>query len=760
MAKKLTELVEASNVVSGDYFDVSKTNGDGTYVSRKVDYANVQSSILSDIPTTYAKLDGTNQPFTGNVNVAADLTATGIINSNTGIRINNIAGSGKFLRGNGTNFISSTLILPDSITQYAIPIANPANTLTYDSGLSYNVSTDAFAVTGTISASTGFKINAGAAGAGKFLRGNATNFVASTLVLPDTITDTYIPVATAANTIGSDAGLTYNDATDLMTVQKSLTVSGATLTTEGLTLTGKLAMTAVAGAAGGAAVGSAVAITGGAGSSSTSANGSAGGSVVLTAGAGGATTKATGGTGGNGGNAQFYGAAGGTSSGTSGTVTGGAGSAWNAQTGRGAAATATGTADGRGGTGGPLYIYSANGGNSNGVNSGSNLGGNGGSFTTGTGQGGQARFSSGTNGGGNGGTLAVATGAGGSSTAAGGTNVTGGNGGIYTLTTGNGGNGTGGSGTNTGGAAGTLTITSGTGGAGTQVGGAGGTITIAAGTGGAGATPGTNGNILFKSGSTNVIQIYNGSSPVGHLQIMQDNAKLQFGAAQDAYITFDGDSLNIKANEVGATNRVFINSPTDIGDASNATSFTTDGHQTMIGTARPWRDELSDAVALQQSGPGVQRNLTEGVVEFSILSNLSDFMYAGIQLNHDRDLDSIISPHIHWFQEEANIPNFLVQYRWQTLGETKVTDWTNLTCMSNSFAYTSGTIHQICQTVDISPPVGTNISDIIQFKILRDNANTSGVFTSSDVYTGTVGVLAFDCHFQINSLGSTDEYTK
>lgn len=136
-------------------------------------------------------------------------------------------------------------------------------------------------------------------------------------------------------------------------------------------------------------------------------------------------------------------------------------------------------------------------------------------------------------------------------------------------------------------------------------------------------------------------------------------------------------------------------------------------------------------------------------------------MAKNLQLNHDRDETSIVGPHIHWFQASSAVPNFLLQYRWQINGGAKVTSWTNLRCNIAVTTYTSGTIHQICETpTDITPPAGSVISDIIQFRIIRDTANSSGVFGGADTYSGVVGVLSFDLHVQINSLGSTSEFTK
>jgi hypothetical protein len=197
-----------------------------------------------------------------------------------------------------------------------------------------------------------------------------------------------------------------------------------------------------------------------------------------------------------------------------------------------------------------------------------------------------------------------------------------------------------------------------------------------------------------------------------------------------------------------------------LGQTVNTTSFSTSGIQLMKGAARVWKDHLGDALSLRQSGPGVGYNTTEGTVAFITTANLSDYIYTNIQLNHDRDETSVIGPHIHWLQTENNTPNWLLQYRWNTIGQTITSGWTNLKCNTNIFPYVSGTLHQISESSDITPPANSMMSDIVQFRILRDNANTSTVFVSADPSTITVGILSFDVHYQLNTLGSKTEYVK
>ena len=201
------------------------------------------------------------------------------------------------------------------------------------------------------------------------------------------------------------------------------------------------------------------------------------------------------------------------------------------------------------------------------------------------------------------------------------------------------------------------------------------------------------------------------------------------------------------------------------GDDVNYTEFDGTGHQTIYGEGRPWRDELGDAVAIQQSGPGVSRNTTNVTVDFTHASDLNDFLYCNVQMNHDKDLTASIYPHLHWHQSKNYSPNLLFAYRWQRDGYAYTSDWTYLKCNNLAFDYEIGTtLNQISYSAPITPPSNVNVSDIVQFKIYRDNADASLQFGGACPYnTGgnaIVPVLSFDVHFQINSLGSTEEYVK
>jgi hypothetical protein len=133
-----------------------------------------------------------------------------------------------------------------------------------------------------------------------------------------------------------------------------------------------------------------------------------------------------------------------------------------------------------------------------------------------------------------------------------------------------------------------------------------------------------------------------------------------------------------------------------------------------------------------------------------------------VQLNHDMLPGTDIEPHLHWWQTSGDVPNWLLQYRWQRQGEAKTTAWTSLARNSSSaFVYTSGTLNQITGFPAISPPVGYGeVSDIVQCRLLRDTANSSTLFAGSDPIAGAIFAVNFDIHIQVDAWGSREQYAK
>ena len=202
------------------------------------------------------------------------------------------------------------------------------------------------------------------------------------------------------------------------------------------------------------------------------------------------------------------------------------------------------------------------------------------------------------------------------------------------------------------------------------------------------------------------------------------------------------------------------------GDVSHGhyAMFEEDGTLVFYGNATCWRDELQPLTGSRLESPGsdITLNLAEGAVTFKATATYAtDYLTTSLQINHDWQLGSVICPHLHWWQVSSSVPNWLLGYRWQKQGSAKTTAWTNLAISSHIFSYSSGTLNQISEWPDITPPSGYGeVSDIVQFRVYRDTTNASTLFGGADSEAANVDAVNFDIHIEVDTLGSREEYSK
>jgi hypothetical protein len=130
-----------------------------------------------------------------------------------------------------------------------------------------------------------------------------------------------------------------------------------------------------------------------------------------------------------------------------------------------------------------------------------------------------------------------------------------------------------------------------------------------------------------------------------------------------------------------------------------------------------------------------------------------------VQIPHNKQFGTALKPHIHWEQNSADTPNWLLEWRWVNNGELRGT-YQLSAHSSNVFPYVSGNLQQITTFPEIPAPVRESVSSILDVKLYRDSANTSTLFSGSDTYSGPALLKEFDIHYQIDSFGSTEEYSK
>lgn len=185
------------------------------------------------------------------------------------------------------------------------------------------------------------------------------------------------------------------------------------------------------------------------------------------------------------------------------------------------------------------------------------------------------------------------------------------------------------------------------------------------------------------------------------------------------------------------------------GDGYEITLSGVNGTQ-LTGSATVWDDIR---VASTSTKIGANSKPDFDFVNVGLLFPAGDEtekVYSNIQLPHRRKSGSMIYPHIHYVQDEAEFPVFKLDYRWHQNGSDVVSDYTTITTTGGVFEYTSGSMLQILTFPPISAPEGDTISSMLDIIIYR----------TTDSVIGDVLFKEFDIHIEIDSEGSALEFTK
>lgn len=224
-----------------------------------------------------------------------------------------------------------------------------------------------------------------------------------------------------------------------------------------------------------------------------------------------------------------------------------------------------------------------------------------------------------------------------------------------------------------------------------------------------------------------------------------------FSTTGDAAV---GGDLGVAGDVEGGTGH--------FGGATDHSEFESDGTLKFNGAATVWKDELGQLLGKRLENPSsrIVENIAEGSLTFKDNATTADYVVASPQINHDWKFGTNLHVHFHWWQVSANFPNWLLQYRWQRNGQAKTTTWTSVIPAEHTFTYVSGTLCQITEFVEITPPANYGISDILQIRLIRDTGNASGLFAGADPESSDVDAVSFDFHKEIDTVGSRLEYQK
>jgi len=217
-----------------------------------------------------------------------------------------------------------------------------------------------------------------------------------------------------------------------------------------------------------------------------------------------------------------------------------------------------------------------------------------------------------------------------------------------------------------------------------------------------------------------------------------------------------GQGTRVEKDAMIYTNTATFSNTVTIGISGNKMTVRSDGIMIFSGNAALWDDMMNPANTFFISGTAdITNNSPSNAIVFATTAttNLTtgDHLWAVIQVPHMWKTNTDISPHIHFYQNSADQTNcWVLRYKWYNIGDAVPGTWSEMLVSSNMMPYTSGFVHQIADFTSDMNSAGKNISSIIDVKIFR----------KGNVGTGPVLFKQFDMHYQRDSLGSDNEFSK
>ena len=191
----------------------------------------------------------------------------------------------------------------------------------------------------------------------------------------------------------------------------------------------------------------------------------------------------------------------------------------------------------------------------------------------------------------------------------------------------------------------------------------------------------------------------------------------------------------------------------DFGNSTGYAEFQTDGSLFFYGTATVWDDLRFPATAVRVNPATLKPDFDETNIGYSFDAAGTETLLIIAQMPHKWKTGSTIVPHVHW-QPLTNATGKVyweMAYKWTNYTEVETAGWATVNVLSLA-AGATGT-HQIASFGDVSG-TGKTLSSIISIKLARVGGATS------DTHSGEALLKEFDIHYEINSLGSREEYVK
>lgn len=227
----------------------------------------------------------------------------------------------------------------------------------------------------------------------------------------------------------------------------------------------------------------------------------------------------------------------------------------------------------------------------------------------------------------------------------------------------------------------------------------------------------------------------------GDLRLNTNTSSIFLGENQETFINYDGTDFNIGFSDPSTCD---LDHVIRIND-----DLVIEGCMYLEDTV--WDDSRAPASTISIFGLGTDPSFDSTNIGYLFDSSSTETLYIIMQIPHSYKEGSNIRPHIHWEPTDTNTGyvTWQMEYKWTNIDDTEAVSFTTISIDSNG----DGTAykHQVAPLPEIDG-TGKKISSILSIKLSR--------LGGSDTYTGDALLKEFDIHYQINSLGSREEYIK
>lgn len=190
------------------------------------------------------------------------------------------------------------------------------------------------------------------------------------------------------------------------------------------------------------------------------------------------------------------------------------------------------------------------------------------------------------------------------------------------------------------------------------------------------------------------------------------------------------------------------------GDAANYSTFEADGTLLMVGNAKVWDDIRVSIITRGSGGTNPTFAQMQGnLYAYKFSGGARNEIHFEVQLPHGWAEGTTIFPHVHWISngsDKTNTVTWGLEYEWQNIGGSF---GGTTSTISNSVLSGGLKLQNISNIQDAGiTESDKKISSMLICRLYRDGGN--------DLNNDDCFLLAFDIHYEVNTIGSRSTLLK